>query len=266
MFGMLTDYQLIMVWFNVAMKSSKVSRGVDQNGARRYQQLIRAAVICLEASFIVGASIIIAQDNMSNFLYFCIAFFILVLIGYAGAGIRLHSLLTEAMKKQPARRDDNVAKLEKVAWLIRFTATANAVLVLLSIAASVTVAETNKVFKEMGFIPAGFHNLGVFLIVCQIWVVTNYLFSAMVPIPRISDSSSKTSVPNATTPIISKLKELWHKSLSHANNTNNQHQHPPQCDAPRKVDQAAALMSSSLPVNSPPKPSTSPRFDELVYA
>lgn len=176
-FNILVDYQLIMVWFNAAINSSRVSRGTNHNISRRYQQILQAIVICLEITFIIGASITIAQDEMSGFLNICTGFFLIVLIGYAVAGIKLHRLLSEAIAYQLPHQMANIRKLKTVAWTIRLTATANSVLVLLSLVTSIVAAETIKVMKEVGFLTSACQIVIMFLTVCQIWVTTFYLSS-----------------------------------------------------------------------------------------
>ena len=184
MFSILVDLQFIMVWFNVAVQSSRASSGRQSHeGARRYQNSLRVVVIVFEVIFLIGASILVAQDSLSNFLYFCMAFFAIILLSYAITGYRLYSLFNDAMANEATMPNEASAKLRGVAQRIKVTATANSILVLLSFATSLVAAETNKVFKEMGLIPAGCQLISVLISVCQILVATIYLSSALVSSP-----------------------------------------------------------------------------------
>jgi hypothetical protein len=197
-FGMLVDYQIIVVWFSVATASTKMARGM-----KNLQFPLRIAIALFEISFLVGALILVFQDYITKFLYFCVAYFTLVIIGYGVAGYKLYHILMESLKKQPARAESTTIHLVQIGKQIKFTAITNAFLTLLQIVCSIAFGEANYQFKELGFAPAGLHHAGIAIMACQVYVITRYLQVSMS-----LESRRKNSASTVTSKSPPKAKDL----------------------------------------------------------
>jgi len=174
-FSMLVDFNLIMVWFSIASKALRISRKLS------HEFTLKVVVACIEISYIIGASILLA-GSFSYFLLFSIPYLALVVIGYAIAGYMLTSLMKRLAKQQQSRNVDN-AEIKRVTKRIQCTAIVTAICILMCIPYSYLYAYYNADFENEGFYVAGTHNAGVAIMTVQILVATNFLHLSVQSVP-----------------------------------------------------------------------------------